>query len=118
MTRSSDDSVNAEPVVGPPGISRRRVLAAAAGAATFTFLQRRAAARPISPAAFLDGAVLEQVAHRDPALRPPLLVDAQTHVWWRSGGLRSLTPSGEHFLKTIAGSPAKVLCKPVPKLDT
>jgi hypothetical protein len=30
-------------------------------------------------------------------LRPPIIVDAQTHVWWRSGGLQSLTPSGEHF---------------------
>jgi uncharacterized protein len=117
MPDSTDDKTSAAPAVTSSAVSRRQILTAAAGTATFTFLQRRAEARPIAPATFFDSGVLEQVADRDPALRPPLLVDAQTHVWWRSGGLRSMTPSGEHFLKTLAGFRASVVGKPVPIAD-
>ncbi|MGO9512844.1 MAG: amidohydrolase family protein [Steroidobacteraceae bacterium] len=81
------------------------------------FLQRRAAARPIASDSFFDSDILEQTADRDPALRPPIVIDAQTHVWWRSGGVRSMTPSGEHFLKTLAGSRATIVGKPVPIAD-
>ena len=117
MTGPTDDKRDAAPPRTSPTVSRRQVLAAAAGAASFTFLQRRADSRPIMAAAFFDGGVLAQIADRDPALRPPLLVDAQTHVWWRSGGLRTMTPAGEHFLKSLAGSRAKVIGKPVPIAD-
>jgi predicted TIM-barrel fold metal-dependent hydrolase len=115
MSNSKDSVTITTPVDAPSGISRRQVLTA--GAATFMFLQRRAEARPMVQASFFDSAVLAQAADRDPALRPPIIVDAQTHVWWRSGGPQSLTPSGEHFLKTLAGSRAAVVGKPVPIAD-
>jgi predicted TIM-barrel fold metal-dependent hydrolase len=41
----------------------------------------------------------------------------QTHVWWRADGPRTLTPRGEQFLKTLAGSRAAVLGRPVPIAD-
>ena len=59
-------------------------------------------------------ASLEKIADRDPSVQAPFVIDAQTHVWWRDGGVRQLTPSGEHFLTTLAGSRAKITGKPVP----
>jgi predicted TIM-barrel fold metal-dependent hydrolase len=115
MSKSKDDPITTVPVATPAGISRRRVLTA--GAATFMFLQRRAETRPLIPASFFDSSALAQIADRDPALSPPIIIDAQTHVWWRSGGLQTLTPSGEHFLKSLAGSRAAVVGKPVPIAD-
>jgi len=115
MSNSKDDPTIMAPVDPPSGISRRQLLTA--GAATFMFLQRRAETKPLVQASFFDSAVLAQAADRDPDLRPPIIVDAQTHVWWRSNGPQSLTPSGEHFLKTLAGSRAAVVGKPVPIAD-
>jgi len=115
MSNSKDDPTIMAPVDPPSGISRRQLLTA--GAATLMFLQRRAETKPLVQASFFDSAVLAQAADRDPDLRPPIIVDAQTHVWWRSNGPQSLTPSGEHFLKTLAGSRAAVVGKPVPIAD-
>jgi len=75
-------------------------------------LAERARAAP-----FIDDSALEKMADRDPSSATPFVIDAQTHVWWREQGLRTMTPSGEHFLKTLAGSRAKVLGKPVPIAD-
>jgi hypothetical protein len=62
-------------------VSRRNMLALAGSAGVFTIMAPRA--RLLAPAAerFFDRASYEQVADNDPAARPPLLVDAQTHVW-------------------------------------
>jgi uncharacterized protein len=115
MPSPKDGATIAAPVDPPPGISRRQVLTAGAG--TFMFLQRRAESKPLFQASFFDSAVLAQASDRDSALRPPIIVDAQTHVWWRAGGPQSLTESGEHFLKSLAGSRAAVVGKPVPIAD-
>jgi predicted TIM-barrel fold metal-dependent hydrolase len=115
MPSPKDPKTARKPAVSASGVSRRQVLAA--GTAAFVFLQRRAAAAPIASDSFFDSGILEQTADRDTALRPPIVIDAQTHVWWRSGGLRSMTPSGEHFLTTLAGSRAKIVGKPVPIAD-
>src|SRR5439155_452396 len=58
----------------------------------------------------------ERNADRD-AARPPILVDAQTHVWWRTGGIRQMSEREEHFLKSLAGSRAGVVGHPVPIAD-
>lgn len=91
-------------------LSRREVLSAGIGAAML-------GAGAQVAAAFVDRTALEQLADRDPALRPPLLVDMQTHVWWRADGPRGLTERGERFLKALAGSRAAVVGRPVPIAD-
>ena len=95
-------------------LSRRGVLSLAAGAA---LLGERAAIAQPSPGSFVDRLAIQQIADRDPALRPPLLVDMQTHVWWRANGPRTLTDRGERFLRTLAGSRAAVVGRPVPIAD-
>ncbi len=65
----------------------------------------------------MDNASLERIADRDPSLRPPILIDAQTHVWWREGGIQKMTPRGEAFLKSLAGARAATMQRPVPIAD-
>jgi predicted TIM-barrel fold metal-dependent hydrolase len=96
------------------GIRRREFIA---GAAAWMLLPPMTAAERARAAPFIDTGTLAQRADRDPAAAAPFVIDAQTHVWWREGGPRSLTPSGEHFLTALAGSRAKVLGKPVPIAD-
>jgi uncharacterized protein len=96
--------------------SRRRVLQLASGAGVITFWQRKAHALPPSPASFADRLAAERIADRDPS-HPPILIDAQTHVWWRAGGIRQMSDRGEHFLKSLAGSRAGVVGHPVPIAD-
>jgi predicted TIM-barrel fold metal-dependent hydrolase len=95
--------------------SRRRALEFVSGAIAFTFWQRKAHGFP-APEHFVDCLAAERVADRDPA-RPPILIDAQTHVWWRAGGIRQMSERGEHFLKSLAGSRASVVGHPVPIAD-
>jgi predicted TIM-barrel fold metal-dependent hydrolase len=116
MPDSTEKSSSDSESLAATGVSRRRLIAAASAAA-FIFLQRRASGRPIAASMFFDDNALEQIGDRDSDLRPPLLIDAQTHVWWRAGGLRTMTPSGEQFLKALAGSRAKVVGKPVAIAD-
>lgn len=96
-------------------LSRRRALKLAGGATVFTFWHRKAPGLP-APEHYVDRLAAERIADRDPA-RPPILVDAQTHVWWRSGGIRQMSKKGEHFLKSLAGSRASVVGHPVPIAD-
>ena len=96
-------------------LSRRRALQFAGGATAFTFWRRRAHGLP-APEHFVDCLAAERIADRDPA-RPPILIDAQTHVWWRAGGIRQMSERGEHFLKSLAGSRASVVGHPVPIAD-
>ncbi|MEK6405991.1 MAG: amidohydrolase family protein [Acidobacteriota bacterium] len=104
---------------GSPKVSRREMLKlTAAGAAGLTFLQRRSVARTLSKESFLDLTAVERIADRDTAtLKPPLLIDLQTHVWWRAGGIAKMSPRGETFLKTLAGARASVIGRPVPVAD-
>ena len=87
------------------------------GAAAFTFLKRRATASPLPASSFVDDLSLERIADRDADLHPPLLVDLQTHVWWRAGGIQKMTPRGEAFLKSLAGARASIIGRPVPVAD-
>jgi hypothetical protein len=96
-------------------MSRRGLLGLAGGVGVFTFWQRRAHAFP-PPERYIDRFAAEQITDRD-AARPPILVDAQTHVWWRAGGIRRMSERGEHFLKSLAGSRAAVVGHPVPIAD-
>ena len=96
-------------------LSRRGLLGLASGATVFTFWQRRAHAFPVSER-YVGRIAAERIADRD-AARPPILVDAQTHVWWRAGGIRQMSERGEHFLKSLAGSRAGVVGHPVPIAD-
>ncbi len=98
-------------------LSRRDVLKLSAGAAAFTFLKRRAEASHLPASSFVDNASLERIADRDADLHPPLLVDLQTHVWWRAGGIQKMTPRGEAFLKSLAGARANIIGRPVPVAD-
>jgi uncharacterized protein len=59
---------------------------------------------------------VERIADHDP-VRPSILIDAQTHVWWRAGGIRQMSDAGEHFLRTLAGSRAAAVGHPVPIAD-
>jgi uncharacterized protein len=95
-------------------ITRRDVLA---GAAAWAVLPPLSLSARAAAADFFGASALEKIADRDPSAQAPFVIDAQTHVWWREGGVRTLTPSGEHFLKTLAGSRAKVIGKPVPIAD-
>ena len=98
-------------------VTRRDLLKLGAGAAGFTFLQRRASALPVADSRFVDRIAVERIADRDASLQPPLLVDLQTHVWWRAGGIQKMTPRGESFLKSLAGARASVIGRPVPVAD-
>lgn len=102
-----------------PKLSRRAMLKlTAAGAAGVTFLQQRSKASSLTAESFLDRTVLERIADRDTtSLKPPMLIDLQTHVWWRAGGIGKMTPRGENFLKTLAGARAAVIGRPVPVAD-
>lgn len=112
-----NDQPNARNLRRPARLSRRKWLNLTAGATAFTFLQRRADALPLSPSRFFNRTSLERLADRDQHLQPPILIDAQTHVWWREGGLPKMTPRGEAFLKTLAGARASVVGQPVPVAD-
>ena len=96
---------------GPLTLSRREMLKlTAAGAAGVTFLQRRSSALTLSKESFLDLTAVERIADRDTAaLKPSLLIDLQTHVWWRAGGIARMSQRGEGFLKTLAGARAAVI---------
>jgi len=98
-------------------LSRRKLIKLTAGATAFTFLQRRASALPLSPSRFFNANSLERLSDRDPHLHPPILIDAQTHVWWREGGLPKIAPRGEAFLKALAGARASIVGQPVPIAD-
>ena len=98
-------------------VSRRDMLKLTTGAASFTFLQRRADAKPIPASRFVDRTTLERIADRDTGMHPPILIDLQTHVWWRAGGIQKMTPRGESFLKSLAGARASVIGRPVPVAD-
>jgi len=93
------------------------MLKLAGGAAGLTFLQRRAHALPLPPARFIDPLALERVADRDAALRAPILIDMQTHVWWRAGGIKQMSERGADFLKLLAGTRASIIGRPVPIAD-
>ena len=100
-------------------LSRREMLKlTAAGAAGVTFLQRRSQALPLAADSFLDRTAIESIADRETSgLKPSVLIDLQTHVWWRAGGIGKMTPRGENFLKTLAGARASVIGRPVPVAD-
>jgi predicted TIM-barrel fold metal-dependent hydrolase len=91
-------------------------LQAAGGAGLVTFWQRKALEFPPPPTSFVDHLAAERIADRDPS-HPSILIDAQTHVWWRAGGIRQMSDRGEHFLKSLAGSRAGVVGHPVPISD-
>src|ERR1044072_3458266 len=98
-------------------LSRRDALKLSGGAAAFTFLKRSATASHLPASSFVDDMSLERIADRDADLHPPLLVDLQTHVWWRAGGIQKMTPRGEAFLKSLAGARASIIGRPVPVAD-
>jgi uncharacterized protein len=45
---------------------------------------------------------IERVGDGDPSFRPSLLVDSQTHIWWREGGLATPSERGRVFLEDLA----------------
>jgi predicted TIM-barrel fold metal-dependent hydrolase len=96
-------------------LSRREVIGLAGAGTVFSFWQRKVHGLPAAEQ-YVDRLAAERIADRDPA-RPPILVDAQTHVWWRAGGIRQMSEQGEHFLKSLAGSRAAVVGHPVPVAD-
>src|ERR1700738_4949284 len=96
-------------------LSRREVIGLAGAGAVFSFWQRKVHGLPAAEQ-YVDRLAAERIADRDPA-RPPILVDAQTHVWWRAGGIHQMSERGEHFLKSLAGSRASVVGHPVPIAD-
>src|SRR6516165_3196758 len=92
--------------------SRRRALELAGGAAAFTFWQRKAHGLPV-PEHFVDRLAAERIADRDPA-RPPILIDAHTHVWWGAGHIRFMSKRGDCCFIALGGSGASVVGHPVP----
>src|SRR6185369_16477481 len=99
-------------------VSRREMLKlTAAGAAGLTLLKRSAGARTLSPGNFLDATTVERIADRDAAIHPPLLIDLQTHVWWRAGGVSKMNAAGEAFLKGLAGYRSTYVGHAVPIAD-
>src|SRR5438270_1746866 len=96
-------------------LSRRGLLGLASGATAFSFWQRKAHSFPAAEQC-IDRVAAERIADRA-APRPPILIDAQTHVWWRAGGIRQMSERGQHFLKSLAGSRAAVVGHPVPIAD-
>jgi len=102
----------------PAGISRRQMLKlTAAGAAGITLLKRSSSARALAHENFLDLTTVERIADRDASVHPPLLIDLQTHVWWRAGGVAKMNARGEAFLKGMAGYRATFTGHPVPIAD-
>ncbi|MFI5176460.1 MAG: hypothetical protein ACHQKY_16495, partial [Terriglobia bacterium] len=97
--------------------TRREMLKFVAGAAALNLWQSQSSGMPLLHPRFLDSEGVVPVADRDPGLRPPLLVDSQTHVWWRAGGIGKMTDRGEAFLKALAGSRARIVGRPVPIAD-
>jgi predicted TIM-barrel fold metal-dependent hydrolase len=97
--------------------TRREMLKFVAGAAALNLWQSQSSGMPLLHPRFLDSEGVVQVAERGPGLRPPLLVDSQTHVWWRAGGIGKMTDRGEAFLKALAGSRARIVGRPVPIAD-
>src|SRR5581483_8931770 len=98
-------------------LSRRQMLKLAGGTVGLTFLQRKVDAANLAPSRFIDPLAVEQVADRDPAMRLPILIDLQTHVWWRAGGIRRMSERGEAFLKSLAGARQNIVGKPVAIAD-
>jgi uncharacterized protein len=99
-------------------LSRRQMLKlTAAGTAGLTFLQQRSDAFTPSKESFLDLTTVERIADRDTSIHPPLLIDLQTHVWWRAGGVAKMNARGEAFLKGMAGYRATFTGHPVPIAD-
>ncbi|MEP7270490.1 MAG: amidohydrolase family protein [Acidobacteriota bacterium] len=98
-------------------LSRRKLLKLAGSAASFTFLKRAASAAPIPLGRFFDPISLERVADRDATLKPPILIDMQTHVWWRAGGIRGMNERAAAFLKSLAGARSAIVGKPVAVAD-
>src|SRR6185369_18019765 len=99
-------------------LSRREMLRlTAAGAAGLTVLKRGSDVRALPKTDFLDLTSIERIADRDAAVHPPLLIDVQTHVWWRSGGVAKMNPAGEAFLKGMAGFRTNYTGRPVPIAD-
>jgi predicted TIM-barrel fold metal-dependent hydrolase len=96
-------------------VTRRRLLGLASGATAFTFWHREAHSFPAAEQ-YIARVAAERIADRAPP-RPPILIDAQTHVWWRAGGIRQMSERGQHFLKSLAGSRAAVVGHPVPIAD-
>jgi predicted TIM-barrel fold metal-dependent hydrolase len=102
----------------PAGISRRQMLKlTAAGAAGITLLKRSSSARALAHENFLDLTTVERIADRDASVHPPLLIDLQTHVWWRAGGVAKMNAAGEAFLKGLAGYRSIYVGHPVPIAD-
>ena len=102
----------------PTLVSRRQMLKlTATGAAGLTLLKRSADAGTPAPASFLDATTVERIADRDATIHPPLLIDLQTHVWWRAGGVAKMNAAGEAFLKGLAGYRSAVLGHQVPIAD-
>lgn len=100
------------------GVSRREMLKlTTAGAAGLTLLKRGASARTLAHDSFLDLTAVERIADRDTSVHPPLLIDLQTHVWWRAGGVAKMNARGEAFLKGMAGYRATFTGHPVPIAD-
>jgi predicted TIM-barrel fold metal-dependent hydrolase len=98
-------------------LSRRSLLKTGGSAALgFTFLQRRADALMPAASRFIDNLAVERIADGAPA-DLPILIDMQTHVWWRAGGIRQIGQRGEAFLKSLAGARASVIGRPVPVAD-
>jgi predicted TIM-barrel fold metal-dependent hydrolase len=112
MSKSTMKNKDIELAASGLRVSRRELLAGAAAVLPALGFSASSVA-----AQFFDAAELEKIADRDPGAAAPFVIDAQTHVWWREGGIRTLTPSGEHFLKTLAGNRASVIGKPVPIAD-
>jgi len=102
----------------PTLVSRRQMLKlTATGAAGLTLLTRSADARTPAPESFLDATTVERIADRDATIHPPLLIDLQTHVWWRAGGVAKMNAAGEAFLKGLAGYRSIYVGHPVPIAD-
>src|SRR5262249_52273598 len=81
-----------------------------------SLLPRHAPSTPPPSPQFLHCFAAERIADGDPE-HPSILIDAQTHVWWRAGGIRQMSERSEHFLKSLAGSRAGVVGHPVPIAD-
>jgi predicted TIM-barrel fold metal-dependent hydrolase len=102
----------------PAKVSRREMLKlTAGGAAGLTLLNRNTAARTVPHESFLDLTAVERIADRDSSIHPPLLIDLQTHVWWRAGGVAKMNARADAFLKGMAGYRATYVGHPVPVAD-
>src|SRR5262245_48990703 len=99
-------------------VSRRDMLKlAGAGVAGLTVLKRTANALTLPKEDFLDRTTVERIADRDATIHPQLLIDLQTHVWWRSGGVSKMNPAGQAFLNGLAGYRSTIMGRQVPIAD-